>query len=213
MRRQNPPQAYFDKALEFENYLKPITIATIYVIVGILYCALVSLVFAALVNASVLKPSPAAITIFAVIGFVPAAFLFLAPFLRPYDPLSRYISDLAETCRKPIPLTPDDCNFKVQLMDGEILQIKLAFKYPEKFHTQDVREKMYTVVYGALTKDFCTRVISPGNNEIEETIDVPLGFLAAEYNIPVLYAQVLDVSQSREKLDEEDYLNTGTYAR
>lgn len=213
MRRQNPPEAYLEKALEFESYLKPVTIATLYVITGVLYCAIVSLVFAALISASVLKPTPAVATIFAVIGFVPAAFLFLAPFLRPNDPLSKYISELAETCRKPLAVSTDDCNFKVQLMDGETVQIKLGFRYPAKYHALDVREKMYTLVYGALTKDFGTRVIAPGSLEIEHIVDIPLGFLAAEYNIPVLYAQVFDVERLYESHDEYYFPGTGTYPR
>jgi hypothetical protein len=212
MRRQNPPQIYLDRALEIEKYLRPIAIASVYVIAGICYCMVVSLIFGVLINDSMLNPTPATITLFAILGFVPAALLFLAPFLRPHDPLSSYVTELANSCRRPLSVTPDDCTFKVPLVDGETLFINLGFYYPLKDHTSDVREKLYTVVHGALTSAFYARPTAPTPREIDAVLSAPLELLADERHIPVLYSEIRDAYHSHgENLESSEYLSTGTY--
>jgi hypothetical protein len=213
MRRQNPPQAHLDKAQEIEKYLSPSMTAAIYGICGISYAVLVSLIFAAFVYESILRPTPAVVTIFAVIAFIPAIFIFLAWFLRPNDPVSSYITGLVDLWRRPIGVTPDPCTFKITLMDGESLQIKLSFYYPSKDQTSRVKERIYTSIHGALTKDFYLGAKLPTGQEIESALDASLEMLAAECGIPVLYLEIENVDTSHQSsAAEAEYLRTGTWA-
>jgi hypothetical protein len=208
MRRQNPPQAYLDKAHDIEKYLSPLTLAVVYGTGGILYVVFIALIFGLLVYASVLDPSPAVVTIFSAIAFIPAIFAFLAWFLRPNDPLSPYIKDLAEAWRRPLSIPPDQCTFKARLMDGEVLCVELSFYYPSTQQTALVKERLYTYVHSALASHCSMRADVPTHQELENVLDRPLEVLATESGIPILYLEIRDAYSSHE---QTDYLSTGTW--
>jgi len=46
MRRQNPPQAYIDNAVEVENFLRPARIIGAYAVLSALYVALIASAYA-----------------------------------------------------------------------------------------------------------------------------------------------------------------------
>jgi hypothetical protein len=211
MRRQNPPQAYLDRAQNIEKYLSPLTLAAVYGMGGILYAVFISLIFGLLVYASVLDPSPGVVTIFSAIAFIPAIFAFLAWFLRPNDPLSSHIMSLAEAWRRPLNLPADECTFKTRFMDGEVLYVELSFYYPSIQQTAPVKERLYTYVHSALASHCAMRAGVPTHQEIENVLDRPLDVMATESGIPVLYLEIREVYSSHEKPVADDYLGTGTW--
>jgi len=211
MRRQNPPQAYLDKAQRIEKYLSPLTIAAIYATCGTLYAVFIALIFGILVYTSVLNPTAAVVTIFAAIAIIPATFAFLASFLRPNDPLSTYIQQLADVWRQPLNVPPDSCTFKVRRTDGEELCVELLFFYPSTKQTAAVRERLYTYVHGALANRYALYIGEPTCEEIESLLDRPLEMLATEFGIPVFYLEVRDIHITREQDSAGDYLGTGTW--
>jgi hypothetical protein len=215
MRRQNPPQSYIDKAKEIEKYLAHGTLAFIYAIAGVSYIGISSLIFAALVYGSEVNITKMSVMVFALLAFIPATFVFLAYFLRPNDPLSRYITKLANSCRRPFAVPPHECTFRVQLLDGESLSMRLAFRYPLKDQTLEVKERLYTIVHGALAQEFRSRSAgsTPTDKEIQSVLDTQLTLLAEERGIPVLYLEILDVCSSRKDTPAQvEYLSTGTWS-
>lgn len=213
MRRQNPPQPCIDRARAIEKYLNPTSVALIYGISAIAYAITVSVLFGVLMAAGFVADSKTSVMVFALVGIIPAVFIFLAAFLRPNDPVSRYIKSAADACRRPIPVSPEDCTFKVHLMDGELLCIKMSFFCPAKDRSTDLRDRLYTVVHGALAQDFATRVIVPTVKEIESTLDKPLALLAEERDIEVFYPEIREVFCARDEAPTQvAYANTGTWS-
>jgi hypothetical protein len=214
MRRQNPPPAHLAKAGEIEKYLRPEALATSYGVAAICYLALVSLLFASMVYESFVSPTPTTITLFAVIAFVPSTVASLAYFLRPDDPLSLYLTNKMNLWKCPISVPADSCTFKAGLRSGEIASITVAFHYPSKDQTKEVKERLCTCVHAALANDFSMRVQVPSYPDIENAVDASLETIAAEYKLPVLYLEVQNVDITRDSYSIEDepteYLGTGT---
>jgi hypothetical protein len=192
MRRQNPPQASLDKAQNVERYFSPTVIASAYAACSVLYFVFIALLFAALVHDFILNPSLLAITIFALLAVVPAALIFLIYFRRPNDPFSKYIKRVANVLRTPVRVSPDQCVFKVLLMDGAVSCVHLTFYYPSSDQTPEVKEKLYTYVHACLDKDSSMRATAPSKKEIETAANAALELLAEEQDIPVLYVEVED---------------------
>ena len=212
MRRQNPPQAYLDKASEIEKYSNPLTTAAIYATVGILYAVFISLIFGILLYKSVLNPTAPIVTIFAAIALIPAIFAFLTWFLRPDDPLTSHVRELAEVWRRPLNVTSEQCTFKVQRTDGGTLCVDLSFYYPVSQRTAAIKERLYTYVHSALTCNCTMRVEVPTAEEIERLLDRPLEMLATEFKIPVLYLEVRNVYSSHiQDFSDVSTLGTGTW--
>jgi hypothetical protein len=212
MRRQNPPQSYLARAREIETYLRPLTIAAIYATVGVSYAALVCLIFVGLVYGNFLKPTPFAVMVFAVIAFIPATIAFLASFLRPNDPLSLYLTNLAGLWRAPISVSADTCTFTTSLRSGEPFNVKLSFYYPLKDQTASTKERLYSYVRTAITRDCSMRTTLPTLQEIESAIDPHLEMLAEECNLSVIYSETEDISVFHEYQEPEyEYRSTGTW--
>lgn len=213
MRRQNPPQACIERAREIEKYLSPTPIAIIYGIVAVTYAIAITLFFGLLVAAGAIVETGTAVMVFALVALIPAVFIFLAAFMRPNDPVSRYIKSTADSVRRPLPVTAEDCTFKVHLMDGETLSIKMSFFCPSKDHSAELKDHLFTVVHGALSQEFSTRVIAPTAKDIEDTLEKPLAILAEIHNIPVFYPEIRDVYCARDEVQTPAaYVNTGTWS-
>lgn len=190
MRRHNPPPDYIDRAEELEKLLRPMTIASFYAIFGIMFALLIWLVFAILVHGSYLSPTQPVMTAFIVIGCAPLSFALLALVVAPHDPVSSYISRLAKAWRRSIDVIPEECVFHELMADGEAVCFKICIVYPEKNHTQYVKERLYTYVNAALAKECSTRVTIPTESEVEQIIDPPLEIMATECGIAVMYSEV-----------------------
>lgn len=213
MKRQNPPEACIERAENIEKYLSPTSIGVIYGTAAIAYAIAISLVFGAIVATGIVAATTTTVLVFALIGMIPAVFIVLAAFLRPNDPVSRYIQEAANSCRRPMPVAADDSTFKLRLMDGEQLCVKLSFIYPPHYRSAGLKEQLYTVVHGALCQDFSQRTITPTAKEIEETLHKPLSLLAEEFDIPVLYSEIREVFYARdEALAPVAYAQTGTWS-
>jgi hypothetical protein len=197
MRRQNPPQDHINKAQELEKFLDPMTIAAIYAIFGILFALFLSVVYVVLIHSYILEPTRSISTIFVVLGGIPLAFAFVAYFYSPRDPVSSYIKKLANAWRRPLDVRADEFVFQELLMDGEALCFKLAVYYPSKYHTADVKERLYNYLNGALAKDCSGRVSIPTELEIEEAVEPPLELTAAEWGFTVLYSEAREVCKLR----------------
>lgn len=197
MRRQNPPHSYLVRAQEIETYLRPVTIAAVYGTCGISYAAFISLLFLLLVYGSFLNPTPITVMIFAVFAFIPSTFAFLAWFLRPNDPLSSYLKNLAGLWRNPIAVPGEPCTFKARLGNGDAFCIDISFYYPLKDQNPRTRERLYTCIHAAIAQDSCMRNAIPTMPEIEAAIDRPLEMLATECDIPVLYAEIESITSER----------------
>jgi hypothetical protein len=194
MRQQNPPSTFIEKAEALEKYLRPTPLGCLYGVIFVLYAAAMALVFAGLVLGSALDPTHLTITIAVIIGCLPAVSALVAYLRRPNDPLSYYITGLANAWRCPLEAPADQCTFKTGFRGGaEDLLVKLAFHYPTKQQVPEIKERLYTYVRAALTSEFSMKLALPSYLDIERALDPSLEMLAAEYKIPVLYPEILDV--------------------
>jgi hypothetical protein len=198
MRIENPPQAYLDRALSVERYLRPAVLATIYAAAAASWAVLLCLAFATLVHFAAANPTPITITIVLALALVPAAFAAAAWFLRPNDLLSTYISRYANMWREPIELVHDQALFKVMLMTGEVLGISVCFYYPMKEQKEEMKERLYSVTHSRLSAVGSMRNSAMSEQEIEAIIDPALEFIARGFELPVLYAEVGEVGKYRE---------------
>ena len=224
MRRQNPPSAHIRKAEDLEKYLRPGMLACAYGVIALLWVAAIASVFAGLVLMSIMHPTPRTMAIAAVVCGVPVLFIFIAYLSDPSDPLSRYLSGTAKAWRCPLEVPADECVFKTGLRAGdEMLLVKLAFHYPARFQTLEIKERLYTFTHAALTSEFSMAYSLPSFSDVERVLDPSMEMLAAEYKIPVLYPEILDVRKMRVLYDiaelqvtsqktppEDEYLATGT---
>lgn len=225
MRRQNPPSTHIKKAEEFEKCLRPATLACLYGAIAILCAATIALLFAGLVFASVLNPTRQAITIAVILGCLSTLAVAITCWRRPNDPLSFYLGGLAGEWRRPLETPGDECIFKTGLHAGdELLLIKLAFHYPLKYQSLEIKEQIYTFSHAALTSEFSMTYSLPSFADVERALDPSMEMLAVEYKIPVLYPEILDVRKMRVLYDiaeipapspktphlEDEYLATGT---
>lgn len=225
MRRQNPPSAYIRKAEELEKYLRPGAVNLTYVLLGLSWVAIVALVFAGLVLMSFVKPTYGAIAIATLIADVPVIVGAVAYLRYSYDPVSQILRGLANEWRRPLVVPGDQCIFKTGLRKGdEMLIVKLAFHYPVKHKSLEVKERLYTFAHAALTSEFSMMYSLPSYSDIERALEPSMDMLAAEYKIPVLYPEVMDVRKMRVLYDieelkvksqevsplDKEYLSTGT---
>lgn len=197
MKRVNPPQAYLRKSREIEKYLRPTVLAAIYALLGIAYFVLISLIFVALVYDSDLTPTPIMMTVVSVIAFVPSVLAVLAYFLRPDDPLSRYISKHVDRWRQPMAVADEQCTLKARLRTGEDVFVALSFYYPEHCKTLQVKERLRNSVSASLSRDFLSRSTLPTYREIEHALDATVELIAEDCTIPVLYLEVTSIDRMR----------------
>lgn len=223
MRKQNPPCAYLRKAEELEKYLRPGTLNCTYGLIALSWVAIVALIFAGLVLTSVLQPTYEAIIIATLVADVPVVIGAIAYLRYSYDPLSQIFGGLANEWRRPLVVPGDECIFKTGLRKGdEMLIVKLAFHYPAKHQSLEVKERLYTFAHAALTSEFSMMYALPSFSDIERALDPSMEMLAAEYKIPVLYPEILDVRKVRVVYDieqlkvtshdviDDEFLATGT---
>lgn len=219
MRIENPPQAYLDRALSVERYLRPAMLATIYAAAAASWAVLICLAFAALVHFAAANATPITITIVLALALVPGGFAGAAWFLRPNDLLSAYLGRYANIWREPIELVRDQVLFKVMLMTGEVLGISIFFHYPTKEQKEELKEELYTRTHSRLSGVGSTRNSAMSEDEIEAIIDPALEITAREFEIPVLYAEIGEIGKYREAYrigQEEDDMpflpfGTGTH--
>lgn len=225
MRSQNPPPAHIKKAEELERYLRPTTLACLYALIATVWLAAIAIVLIGLVFASVLTPTGEHILIAATIGGIPALFVMATYLRRPNDPISRSLAGFATAWRRPLEVPPEECIFKTGLRKGdEMLLVKLAFHYPSKYQSLEVKERLYTFAHAALTSEFAMKYSLPSFQDIERALDPSMEMLATEYKIPVLYPEILDVRKMKVLYDlaelsvtaqevsplDDEYFATGT---
>lgn len=198
MRSQNPPQAYLDKAVTIEKYLRPAMIASIYAIAATAWAVFIGLGFAVLVYLSAASDTPIAITIVLAFALIPAAYAVAAWFRRPDDLISAYLTRYANMWRIPVKLTCDEQLFKVMLMTGDVLGISISFYYLAKEETADLKKELYTLTHAAISAVASTRHSAMSDREVEEIMDPALERVAIEFGLPVLYAEVHEVGKYQE---------------
>src|SRR6185312_5951505 len=205
MRRQNPPLEHIQKAETIEKYLRPGTLAGIYAAIALSWAAIVALVLMGLVLISIWHPSAWRFAIASIIGGIPLLAVLIAYLHRPKDPLSRYLSGLANAWRCQLDVPGDECIFKTGLRAGdEMLIVKVAFHYPLKDQFPEVRGRIYTFVHAALTSEFSMSYSLPSFSDVERALEPSMEMLATEYEIPVLYPEILDVRKMRVLYDIEE---------
>lgn len=225
MRRQNPPSEHIKKAEAIEKYLRPGTLASVYAAIAFAWAATSALVFMGLVILSILHPNPLRITLASILGGIPLFAVLIAYSYRPRDPISRYLSGLANAWRCQLEVPGDECIFKTGLRAGdEMLIVKVAFHYPLKYQSLEIKERIYTFVHAALTSEFSMSYSLPSFADVDRALEPSMEMLATEYEIPVLYPEILDVRKMRVLYDieelklasqeicppKEEYLATGT---
>jgi len=169
-----------------------------------------------LVNSGVIYPSVPMLALFVMIASAPAVMAIVAFRRRPSDPFSDYIRNLAESWQQPLKVAEDRSSFKVLLMSGEALCVNLSFCYPAEYQTVEVKVRLNVFVRAALERDCSARSRVPSEGEIEAAIDDALEFVAAEADIPILYAEVRDIHKVRDMystvhddLAPSEFLGTG----
>lgn len=217
MRRQNPPQVHLQNAQELEKYLRPGWIIPAYAIAGSLYIAFVAVTFVLLIHDSMLNPTHAAVTTFAVIGLVPTMAAVLFCFIRPHDPLSSWINRAAKEWRQPLALAPEECTFKELLGNGDGVCIKISLIYPVKHQSQEIKERLYVYVKSSLGRDCSLWITAPTFQQVEEAIEPALEIVASECGIPVLYSETqsiesiqADFNFQEGELASAEFWRTGT---
>lgn len=195
----------------------------VYAFIALAWVATVAVIFVSLVLTSILHPIPWRIAIAAFVGGMPALVLLIAYLRHPDDPLSQYVNELASAWRRPLNVPGDECIFKTGLRAGdEMLIVKVAFHYPLKYQSLEIKERLCTFTHAALTSEFSMMYGLPSFSDVERTLDPSMEMLAAEYKIPVLYTEILDVRKMQVLYDIEElkvtsrnivgdeYLATGT---
>lgn len=225
MRRMNPPSAHIRKAEELERYLRPEILACFYGTIAFLWFTATTAAFVGLVLKSILHPTAEIIALAALLGGIPALFAVIVYSRRPGDPLSRYVNGVADTWRRPLEVPGDECTFRTGLRAGdEVLLVKMAFHYPVRFQTLEIKERLYTFTHAALTSEFSMKYALPSFSDVERVLEPSMEMLAAEFKIPVLYPDILDVRKVRVVYDiaeirgtsqdvpplDDGYLATGT---
>lgn len=193
MKGQNPPQHCLDKAQNIERYLASPMIASIYALIAVFWAVLLSGLFASLVYFSSVNPTAISITILAVLALIPSAFGIVAYFLRPKDPVSLWISRLAETLRTPLNVLSEICTFKTVLMNGATLSIQVVFYFAASPKDASLREQIYTFSHAALSTLCSMRFAAPAKRDFEAALEPALAIIASEWKLPVLYSNVLGV--------------------
>lgn len=168
-------------------------LASIYAIIVVSWAVLVSGLFAALVSLSAVNPTSVSITILAVLAFIPSAFGIVAWFLRPKDPVSSFISRMAETWRTPINVLSEICTFKTVLMNGASLSIQVVFYFAASPKDASLREQLYTFSHAAVSTLCSMRFSTPDKRDFEAALEPALAIVASEWKLPVLYSSVLGV--------------------
>jgi hypothetical protein len=208
MRRQNPPQATLDQAQALEGWLKPAPLGVAYVVCATAGFVVITLLFAILSSGNILRLRVSTSTFLALLAVGPCALALVEFWRKPDDLLSAVIRGLADSRRRPLNVTAEHCAFKVLLMNGEPLCADLAFHYPAKYHTPQVREYIVCHVRLALEREASLRNDPPSTREVLDSVDGALDRVASEFNIPVLYSQVLDLHKIRDAYSKPEDLPT-----
>lgn len=219
MRRQNPPQASLGNVLEIEKYASPLAIVAANtlcaaVVFGVLEL-LLALLFAILVDGGVLNPSAITLTLFAGIALA-AGWLAVKAFRsRPEEPTSESSASVTTFRPRPMELEADRCSFKILLISGDTACVNVSFFYPKEDHTEDVKARLNVFVRAALQRTCSMRSYLPSDGEILSEIDDTLKIVAAEFEIPVLYAELRETrkigdANSRADAAPSKHLGTGT---
>lgn len=195
MRRQNPPQAHLDNALDLERHLRPITIIPVYAIAGILCVAVIALTFAFLLRNGTLTPTQSTWTAFVVVASLPVIAVVAFCCLRPNDPLSAWIMRGVKEWRRPLDLVQEEFTFKQLLGDGDGLRIRMTLYYPRKKRTPEIKEHLYLYLKSAIARDCSLRIVAPTFEQVEEAVDPALEIVATECDVPVLYSKVLEIEK------------------
>lgn len=211
MRRQNPPQASLDQALALEKFLNPMPIGVVYALCAVAGFAIVALLFAVLVYSYILTATATTTAVFSLAAVVPAVVALLAFSRRPDDPLSRSIRSLANSRRQPIRVAADRSSFQVLLMTGETLCVNLAFQYPARHHLPEVRQQVNICVRAALDRVCSGHSEAPPDRDVLDAVDSALEVVAAEFQIPVLYAELRDMHKIRDAYSKLDDLTPSEY--
>src|SRR5690348_5551459 len=104
MRRQNPPQAHIENAVEVENFLRPVMIVGAYAVLSALYVALVASGYAVFAHEAVVSISPRNTALFLAAAIVPLLLAVLFCIIRPRDPISMWLTSIARQWRTPVAL-------------------------------------------------------------------------------------------------------------
>lgn len=193
MRRQNPPQAYIEKARQIERYMRRPVIGLVYASLGILYAVLTWVIFVSLVRDSLLKETPIAVAVLAAIVLVPAAGAFLGVFVSPNDPISHRLAAAADKWRRPLDTPRELFTFRELMMSGETSCIRISFYLPPESKTGEIKERIYNYAHGVLGKECGSLTAPPSRLEIQNLIEAPMEILASECDIPILYWEVDEV--------------------
>jgi hypothetical protein len=217
MRRQNPPQAHIDSAVDVENFLRPARIFGAYAVLSALYVALVASGYAVFAREALVNTSPETTALFLVAAIVPLFLAVVFCIIRPLDPISMWLNSIARQWRTPVALKSEDHTFKELLGDGDGLCIKLTLYYPVKDHSQEVKDQLYLYVNGALARECSMRIVIPTIEQIEEALEPALEMVASERNLLVLYPVVREVYKIQSdynfhegELESAEFWRTGT---
>jgi hypothetical protein len=217
MRRQNPPQAHIDNAVEVENFLRPARIIGAYAVLSALYVALIASAYAVFAREALVNTTARNTGLFFVAAIVPLLIAVLFCVLRPRDPISLWLTSIARQWRIPVQLAAEDHTFKELLGDGDGLCIKLSLYYPAKLHSQEIKDQLYLYVNGALSRECSMRIKVPTLEQIEEAIEPALEIVGSERNILVLYPVVREVYKIQSdfnfhegELESAEFWRTGT---
>lgn len=217
MRRQNPPQAHINNAVEVENFLRPARIIGAYAVLSALYVALIASAYAVFAREALVNTTARNTDLFFVAAVIPLLVAVLFCVLRPRDPISLWLTSIARQWRTPVQLAAEDHTFKELLGDGDGLCIKLSLYYPAKLQSQEIKDQLYLYVNGALSRECSMRITIPTAQQLEEALEPALEMVGSERNILVLYPVVREVYKIQSDfnfhegdLESAEFWRTGT---
>ena len=217
MRRQNPPQAHIDNAVDVESFLRPARIIGAYAVLSALYVALLASAYAVFARDALVNTTPRNTGLFFVAAAVPLLIAVLFCVLRPRDPISLWLTSISRQWRTPVQLAAEEHTFKELLGDGDGLCIKVSLYYPAKLHSQEIKDQLYLYVNGALARECSMRIVVPTLEQIEEAVQSALEIVGSERDIPVLYPVVREVYKIQSdfnfhegELESAEFWRTGT---
>jgi hypothetical protein len=217
MRRQNPPQAHIDSAVDVENFLRPARIIGAYAVLSALYVALIASAYAVFAREALVNTSSQTTALFLVAAIIPLLLAVLFCIVRPRDPISMWLKSISRQWRTPLAMRAEEYTFKELLGDGDGLCIKLSLYYPVKSHSQEIKDQLYLYVNGALARECSMRIVIPTIEQIEESLEPVLEMVASERNLLVLYPVVHEVYKIQSdfnfhegELESAEFWRTGT---
>lgn len=183
MRRQNPPESNIDEAKKIEKRIASgLSEAFMFAYLLLGNFLIFGIVF--LLHSYI--PFPFFIATLAIFNTWTLVLRFTS------DPFRRSIQMKADKWRRSFILATHSLMLPLRLKQATTVNVEIIVTCAQDWDTQNSRSRIAAALSTELAKLFATNESAPQFGEIQEALEAPIGLIAEELNIPVLYADVRD---------------------